>query len=857
MLQSFGKRQKTAGIADDKIKGLQLQGKLGLLTANNGPLIQSLQGTVGNVDNLSKLVDEGLYESDAWDAKIKAIAGTNDDNAEALDKLIPPAYTGGSIAERKQAYIVDMAAKVREAFPEKVMGNRIETGKLKIGDDATQTGVSGFLKEAEDLGYKLGSTHIDSFVDKNGAALFNGATAAQKTTAINGVKLVTRIHQVTPNDEAMQVLLDLGHKSAQDIVAVPKEDFINRFAKNYSDKYKVDLTEGIRIGRKIYNKSQQVHTTTYSFFTASQTMQQTPPVFAISGTADKQAEDKNSLADKIKGAPNLQQLFGSLDYCECEHCRSVLSPAAYLVDLLQFLDRKETDWQYFLDKWKTDHAGQDYVAKYAKPYDALIDRRPDIINLPLTCENTNTALPYIDVVNEILEYYLVNKKLTIDVAHDTGNATTEELLAEPQNVEPKAYGILKQALYPLTLPFDLWIETVRQFCNQYETPLYQVLDTMQPVTGADFSTQQKIAVESLTISPAEYALLSDEDSLTNLFALYGYATDAEMTAGLKSAKTLSNRLGVSYKELLALVQTQFINPQLSSMILLQKMSVTITDLFRYKKAAGFAAFTADETQAFEDKLAQVKEMYGTDAKAFIDKAWDDGIFKQILLLNDTNAGCNFDATIVGYADRDALKFDWLKFNLFVRIWKKLGWKMEETDVALNVLMPQNLRSIYNDPSKDEKDRAKALAQALGSALINIAHLKKLSSEVNAGKGAIIKLSTLWADIPTTGNNSLYSQLFLSRNVLKIDTVFDDALGQYVSKDINIEDGEKDHSIAIQAALNITAEDIENILKDNGQDIATAKLSMANLSLLYRYAILAKVIEIKSCRFDFIKTIVWP
>ncbi len=36
---------------------------------------------------------------------------------------------------------------------------------------------------------------------------------------------------------------------------------------------------------------------------------------------------------------------------------------------------------------------------------------PDIPHLPLTCENTNTVLPYIDVVNEILEYYVAEGSL--------------------------------------------------------------------------------------------------------------------------------------------------------------------------------------------------------------------------------------------------------------------------------------------------------------------------------------------------------------------------------------------------------------------------------------------------------------
>ena len=105
----------------------------------------------------------------------------------------------------------------------------------------------------------------------------------------------------------------------------------------------------------------------------------------------------------------MEQLFGSLDFCECQHCRSVLSPAAYLVDLLQFLDPKKP-WDEFVKEWNTAHPekfgpGQDYD----KPYDQLVKRRADIANLPLTCENTNTVLPYIDVVNEILEYYVAKQ----------------------------------------------------------------------------------------------------------------------------------------------------------------------------------------------------------------------------------------------------------------------------------------------------------------------------------------------------------------------------------------------------------------------------------------------------------------
>ena len=74
-------------------------------------------------------------------------------------------------------------------------------------------------------------------------------------------------------------------------------------------------------------------------------------------------------------------------------------------------------------------------------------------------------MPYIDLVNEILEYYIAhNNSLDTGPAYDTGTATTADLTAEPQHILPRVYNTtLKQAVYPLNLPFDLWIETVRGF----------------------------------------------------------------------------------------------------------------------------------------------------------------------------------------------------------------------------------------------------------------------------------------------------------------------------------------------------------------------------------------------------------
>ena len=67
------------------------------------------------------------------------------------------------------------------------------------------------------------------------------------------------------------------------------------------------------------------------------------------------------------------------------HCQSVYGPAAYSADILRFLDQHPSE-----------------VANKTV-MDLLFERRPDIGNIKLNCQNTETPLPYIDLVCEVLE----------------------------------------------------------------------------------------------------------------------------------------------------------------------------------------------------------------------------------------------------------------------------------------------------------------------------------------------------------------------------------------------------------------------------------------------------------------------
>lgn len=84
------------------------------------------------------------------------------------------------------------------------------------------------------------------------------------------------------------------------------------------------------------------------------------------------------------GSPTVRGMFGDLDDCVCRPCDSVLGPGAYLVELIRALQRD--------------------VRFNPTGYELLMQRRPDILDLELSCENTDTLLPHIDLALEQLEW---------------------------------------------------------------------------------------------------------------------------------------------------------------------------------------------------------------------------------------------------------------------------------------------------------------------------------------------------------------------------------------------------------------------------------------------------------------------
>ena len=939
-------RAAAAGVGSGDIEKLQQQGKLAFLTRSEA-MTTHLQKTLAVTDPV-QLVDKGLYKASTWKAEAEAIAAGD---AEKLKALIPPSYGAATADEGLKLYTEDMARKVRVSYPTQVLAHQIEQDAADIFQlGAVKHETATLLKDAAAKGFRLGQTPVDAFMKTN-ADIVERVGPAKAAAAVGAVRTLQRIYQMTPSDAAMPVLLKLGFTSAFDVVALPQNVFLERHGDAFTSLEEATL---------VYRKAQQVSSVTHNLFTIARKLQSDAPLYGISGQAVRRDSAKHEL---IKQFPTMESLFGSMDYGECEHCRSVLSPAAYFVDLLQFIDSDAVVWNSFLSDWKKRRGGEDYTSRYKKPYDALIERRPDLPHIALTCENTHTALPYIDIANEILEYYVAHGALESKAANNTSDdSTTAELLAEPQHVIAEAYEKLHGTTYPLNLPFDLWLETVRSFADYFETPLTQILETFRTgdelfVSGAGYDGAA-IAFESLGLSPAETALFINPDPLSAWHELYGFPSEAaalteaiDTTTGqrtdLHSAKALSRRLGITYKELVKILQTDFVNPDLDGLATLHKLRLTVHDVLFYTRnkelyetnkdllAVDRHALSADdqarldalsrqefeavsEVAGFEQRLKALTDEYAHlsfDAAEWVKAALDDKAFENVLLLADPNASSDFDRATLVYGFRtddkraaDALAFT--RINLFVRLWRKLGWTIEETDRALRVFVP-----------RDEPFAPATIARSpLKSALINLARFKALDARLGPGSQGRLRLLSLWSTLATSGARPLYAQLFLQPGR---DAIFNDPLGRFLSTesvtasaearthrvfledvptaneisaaalagharvrvsydrvqlvqhleyDGTLTDADKaslaplsaspawpelldavqrrarefvlleGHLPAVMGALGLTADEIDAVLADAGQSLETAPLSLENVSLVYRYGLLAKALQ---------------
>ena len=216
------------------------------------------------------------------------------------------------------------------------------------------------------------------------------------------------------------------------------------------------------------------------------------------------------------------------DECACAPERSVLSPAAYLADLLDFIEQ-------------------------AGLYTELVKRRPDIPLLELSPENTSRRLPAIDVAIEVLESAIAAATSIPAPPVVTTEGTEDERRRTPARVVEAVYQRLATEKFPFALPFDLWIEETRAFLVAAGTTRSELL----VLTAGDPQVAHRsaaVAHDRLGLDATTAAILT---ASTLDEASFG-ASVGNLTPQLQSVATLLDRAELTFEELETLTACRFV-----------------------------------------------------------------------------------------------------------------------------------------------------------------------------------------------------------------------------------------------------------------------------------------------------------
>ncbi len=791
---------------------LQLDGQLSLLTVNNAALVGRLH-QAADLSTPLDLVSQGLYRPDRWQELL--------DGNVAIPDEIP-----GDTPEAKRANYADvMANQLRLSYPTAVVADMVDHDAIPLhAGQQVKSAVVQFLGEHQGQ-FELGVQPVELYLQQHDLALDDATLGA--------VKQLQRVYQFSPSDDAMATLLQHNIDSAYAAIQYTEGEFVQLFAGDLG---------GETIAHVTYAKAHQVHHTVLNLMSTYLVQQSAPQMYVLASDAFADPDDTGVLA-----YPTLEGLFGEMDYCACEHCRSMLSPAAYLVDLLQFIDLR-----------RFNSAGVELPPSYEKenPIDVLLGRRPDIAHIQLSCENTNTVLPYIDLVNEILEYFVANgiANGTFSLENFTGfnvedGVTTADLLANPQFVNDAAYAHLQSELFPLPLPFHQPLEALRRYFAHFDIPLHAAMealrqdDALTRAAGPDDPAYgwEDILIERLGFSRQEAAILTD--STPPLQALYGEdpatVSEAALVADLSNVKAFTRAVGITYEEAIEITRTRFINPHSHLIPRLERLGVDFAAIHAFHSGALSEADFRNLLPADLDESP-----YGGDVAQWITDGFD-AIMGLIVLADPSGSEdiCSFDQFEFRYAlpDFDANRLrpsEFLKLLRFIRLWRKLGWSIDLTDRAIAALWPA---AQAPDPGDDEAARIAKLDAGFAVLLPRLAAALNVMDALNLRAGRDLPaLLALWAPIDAHATGSLYRQMFLNPAILKQDDVFrEDGFGNVLTDPAETLAA---HAGALRAAFNLTQDEYALIVDDLGFD-DTTPLTLDAISRVFRRGHLARKLRL--------------
>jgi hypothetical protein len=450
--------------------------------------------------------------------------------AVGFDDLNKEGITAAELKKLKEQYAaVDRINKIHPGLKlSEVLNDKRLSSADKVKKVTERIGLlDKFVKNNPDVNFLAISYTHDSEDVKS--LNFAGLKPEEKTMVLSSAKSYQRVYSFTNDIEDTEVVMAAGFHSSYHITSVTLNEFVTAT--------KLELG----VATKYYENAHMSIIKTTGAMGAI--------LDVLTGSFDWTAVGNSSPAvkDYLKDIPGYQDLFGELAFCECEHCQSIYSPAAYFVDLMQFVER------YVVNKHFTG-TKETHVLN-------LKVRRPDLWTLPLTCENTSTLVPYLDIINEILEAYIAKKK---GFAGDLNNRSAVEEFVYKGKIALERPGAWKNDVHAFTQPFHLPLESVSTYLGHFEK-------TREDIAILLDRPAAEISKAKLNLSEKEYFLIVNPDSGSS-FIKRIYGIEFTETAGKIApfdAQLLLKPMGVNRKDLGRLFKSKYITNSGADNIIIQ------------------------------------------------------------------------------------------------------------------------------------------------------------------------------------------------------------------------------------------------------------------------------------------------
>ncbi|OQW61976.1 MAG: hypothetical protein BVN28_05975 [Nitrospira sp. ST-bin4] len=789
--------ERSESVTADEVVQLKRVAALNELTGGHLPLIRALHEMGKDDPSLADVQGYARLDASGWAAILKA---PRDSASEPIG--VP------SGEESIDTYARTIAQTVQRKFPTAVLADRIARGDAEGGPFAsTKADLVTFFSNNPMFTFE-GET-VDAYLSRDPGEKLKGVK--QPVILQHQLNKMQRLSKIAPQLEQQEALLADGLDSSYAVLLLGQEEFRRRFGQFFGGEASAAVA---------YAAAEDIGLQTLALFHRLGAHANKPLPHVLRGLGAS-VVDTSSLSQADMATWN--SLFGPLDLCNCEECQSLYGAAAYLMDTLLFL--KQIPAQ----------------EGFNQPLDVLLRRRPDLANLEFTCDNTNTRLPYVDLVNEVLENAVARTKLTIP-----GNfpAAGFDSLVIPAPIR-QVLRLTAKAVLVANVPGRSW--AIRDPGWRY------VINIGEGNTGVDVSpypqssaTEQELTANAEHINGAAYAKL----------ARAGYPWTLPFNLPVEEARIYLRQLGVERYELME----AFASPAVvysDSSIVSERLRLSALDEQIITGAATSTGSGANEPWTFwgfDNAAVSVRDP-GNDA-ANLTGSWDTVLRRVAVFLRQSGlryadlldllesyflnpvSGATRTLSIVSLDTTDPATCDLKKLQIngltsailskiprFTRVRRALDWSVFELDRAIRAFNTTDLTALF---------------------LRQVAHVRRLSAALNL---PVSSLLVFWSSIdkvtyhsPGAGTKqpaalpSVYSQLFRNQAVLSpVDPGF-------TEDPVNLSGTLRGHASTILGALRISAADFAALMTGSAPVVPDV-LSLDNLSALYRHALLAQGLKL--------------